>query len=198
LNSVLSTEGAKYMCLDMTNFYLTAPLDRFKYMKMPLVLFPEWIKKQYNLDKYALNRFVYLEMWQAVWGLPQAGILANILLKQRLLPHGYYKCNNTPGLWKHQTCPVAFTLVVDNFGVKYVGNQHADHLIQCIKETYELTQDWTGDLYSGIKLNWDYNARRLNISMPGYIKQLLQKYKHRIPPKPQKLSLFPLPKTVQG
>ena len=29
-NSVLSTEGAKYMCLDIKNFYLTAPLDRYK------------------------------------------------------------------------------------------------------------------------------------------------------------------------
>ncbi len=45
-NSVLSTEGAKYMCLNIKNFYLTAPLDRFKYMRMPIALFPEWIIKQ--------------------------------------------------------------------------------------------------------------------------------------------------------
>ena len=31
-NSVLSTEGAKYMCLDIKKFYLTAALDYFKYM----------------------------------------------------------------------------------------------------------------------------------------------------------------------
>ena len=43
-NSVLSTEGAKYMCLDIKNFYLTAALDYFEYMKIPLALFPEWIK----------------------------------------------------------------------------------------------------------------------------------------------------------
>jgi hypothetical protein len=131
-NSVLSTEGAKYMCLNIKNFYLTAPLDRFECMKMPLVLFPEWIKKNIDLDKYTLNRFVYLEMQQAVLGLPQAGILANKLLRHPLLPHGYYECNNTPGLWKHQTCPIALTLVVDNFRVKYVGKEHTDHLIQCI------------------------------------------------------------------
>ena len=29
-NSVLSTEGVKYMCLDIKNFYLTAPLDHFE------------------------------------------------------------------------------------------------------------------------------------------------------------------------
>jgi len=45
-NSVLSTEGTKYMCLDIKNFYLTDPLDRYKYMKMPLSLFPTWTKEQ--------------------------------------------------------------------------------------------------------------------------------------------------------
>ncbi len=140
------------MCLDIKNFYLTAPLDRFEYMKMPLVLFLEWIKIQYDLNKYASNGFVYLEMWQAVWGLLQAGILANKLLRCCLLPHSYYKCNNTPGLWKHQTCPIAFTLVVDDFGNKYVGKEHADHLIQCIKNIYELTEDWTRDLYCVLRI----------------------------------------------
>ena len=104
-NSVLSTKGTKYMCLDIKNFYLTAPLDQYEYMKMPLSLFPSWIKEQYNLDKHRKNGFVYLEMHRAVWGLPQAGILANKLLQQRLLPHGYYECKHTPGLWQHLTPP---------------------------------------------------------------------------------------------
>jgi hypothetical protein len=39
-NSVLGTKGAKYMWLDIKNFYLTAPLNWFEYMKMPLSLFP--------------------------------------------------------------------------------------------------------------------------------------------------------------
>ena len=108
-------------------------------------------------------------------GLPQAGILANKLLRRRLLPHGYYKCANTPGLWKHVSRPISFTLVVDDFGVKYVGKEHATHLIDCIKEKYGVTEDWTGDLYCGIKLKWDYVAQTLDISMPGYIKKLLQK-----------------------
>jgi hypothetical protein len=117
-NSVLSTKGAKYMCLDIKNFYLTTPLDRFEYMKMPISLFPSWTREQYNLNTHAKNGFVYLEMRNVVWGLPQAGILANKLLRKRLLPHGYYKCTLTPGLWRHLTRPISFTLVVDNFGVK--------------------------------------------------------------------------------
>ncbi len=79
-NSVLSTEGARYTCLDIKNFYLTAALDYYEYMKIPLALFPEWIKKQYNQNTHATNGFVFLEIRRAVWGLPQAGILANKLL----------------------------------------------------------------------------------------------------------------------
>ena len=38
-NSMLSTEGAKYMCLDIKNFYLTAALDYYEYKNIPLALF---------------------------------------------------------------------------------------------------------------------------------------------------------------
>ncbi len=113
-------------------------------------------------------------MHHAIWGLPQAGILANKLLRKRLLPHGYYECANTPSLWKHSTCLIVFTLVVDDFGVKYVGKEHADHLIQFLKTDYELTKDWTSNLYCGIQLVWDYSAQTLDISMPRYIKKMLQ------------------------
>jgi hypothetical protein len=193
-NSVLSTDDARYMCLDIKNFYLSAPLDRFEYMKIPLTLFPQWTVNQYKLNTHALNGFVYLEMRRAVWGLPQAGILANKLLRKRLLPHGYYECMNTPGLWKHVSRPISFTLVVDNFGVKYVGKEHATHLINSIKESYDIVEDWTGDLYCAISLDWNYENRTLNISMPAYIKKLLRTYQHRMPVRPQHCPYTPPPK----
>ena len=85
------------MCLDIKYFYLAAALDYFKYMRMPLSVFPEWVKKQYKLDELAQNGFVYLRMERAVLGLPQAGILvANKLLRKHLAPHKYYECINTP------------------------------------------------------------------------------------------------------
>jgi hypothetical protein len=182
------------MCLDIKKFYLTAALDYFEYMKMPLMVYPEWIRKQYNLDALALNGHVYLRMERAVWGLPQAGILANKLLHKWLAPHGYFECVNTPGLWKHELRPITFTLVVEDIGVKYVGKEHADHLIACIKEKYKLTEDWTGDLYCGINLSWDYRKRTLNISMPGYTKRQLLKYKHVVAPRPQHCPYSPEPR----
>ncbi len=85
-NSVVSTPLARYMCLNIKNFYLTAALEYFDYSQMPLTLFPAWIIEQYDMEKHALNGYIHLEMRQAVWGLPQVGILANKRLRQKLAP----------------------------------------------------------------------------------------------------------------
>jgi hypothetical protein len=178
LNSVISTNGAKYMCLDIKNFYLTAKLEYFEFMQMPLNLFPIWIQNQYNLNQYEYKGYAYLEMQRAVWGLPQAGILANKHLRQNLAPFGYFEKVNTPGLWYHVSRPISFTLVVNDFGIKYVNKADVDHLVASIKSTYTLTKDWTGNLYCSIALAWDYDKRTVDILMPGYIKTKLQEYKH--------------------
>ena len=141
------------MCVDIKKIYLCSPLDRYEYMHMPLSIFPEHTIQQYHLRDKAKNGYIYLECRQTIYGLPQAGMLANKLLQKRLAPSGYYEVPHTPGLWKHITRPIAFTLVVDDFGVKYVGQQHADHLVQAIKNHYKLSLDWTGGLYCGISLS---------------------------------------------
>jgi hypothetical protein len=145
---------------------------------MPLELFAIWIQEQYNLKVLTYKGFVHLEMQRAVWGLPQADILANKCLRHKLAPFGYYKHISTPGLWYHETRPISFTLVVDDFGVKYVNKEDIDHLIELIKKTYTLTEDWTGNLYCGICLDWDYKNCTVDISMPGYVKKKLQEYNH--------------------
>jgi len=183
------------MCLDLSLFYLSAALEYYEYMKIPLALFPPWIVEQYNLATHAKNGMVHIEMRRAVWGLPQAGILANKKLRRKLAPHGYHEHANTPGLWYHETRPISFTLVVDDFGVKYVGKEHANHLIDCLKKTYKLTEDWTGSLYCGITLEWNYTDRYVDISMPGYIKAKLQEYEHTMPDRIQTCPYSPEPVT---
>jgi hypothetical protein len=193
-NSVLSTEGARFMGVDIKSFYLTAPLDRYEYMKMPLDIFPEHTIKQYDLRRHAKNGFVYLEIRRCVYGLPKAGALANKLLRERLAPHGYYEVAHTPGLWRHVSRPISFTLVVDDFGVKYVGKEHAQHLVDTLKKYYKLAEDWKGDLYCGITLDWDYDNRTLDISLPGYINKVLQRFEHKQPSKPQHCPFQPNPR----
>ena len=76
---------------------------------------PTEIKQQYQLNKIEKNGYVYVEIRKGMYGLPQAGILANKLLKKRLGRHGYHECKHTPGLWTHDWRPVTFVLVVDDF-----------------------------------------------------------------------------------
>jgi hypothetical protein len=74
---------------------------------------------------------------------------------------------------------------VDDFGVKYVGREHAEHLIEFIKKNYNISIDWTGSAYCGLTLEWDYKNRTVNLSMPGYIKTALNKYQHASPARPE-------------
>jgi hypothetical protein len=132
------------------------------------------------MKKLAYNEYVHLEMRCAIWGLPQAVILVNKRLCCKLAPFGYFKHVNTSGLWYHESRPIYFTLVDDSFGVKYINKDDADHFIASIKPMYTLTEDWTGDLYCGIALSWDYINRTVDISMSGYIKKKLQEFNHII------------------
>ena len=91
-----------------------------------------------------------------MYGLPQAGILANKILKQRLATKGYYEMPHTPGLWKHIHRPITFSLVIDDFDIKYVGEEKFKHLLNAIKEEYTVKTDETGGLYCGITLDWNY------------------------------------------
>jgi hypothetical protein len=93
---------------------------------------------QETIDKYDLiemTRYgkVYIETQKGMYGLPQAGILANEFLQRNLAKDGRRPTKHTHGLWKHDTGPLSFSLVVEYFGVKYVGREHAEHLMECIK-----------------------------------------------------------------
>jgi len=72
-------------------------------------------------------------------------------------PKGYFEVPHTPGLWKHISCPIEFSLVVDGFGVKCVGKKHANHIINTLKSDYKKSEDWEGELYCGISLKWNYD-----------------------------------------
>lgn len=184
-NSVLSTPNAKYMTMDIKNYYLNTPLDRYEYIRFPLALIPEEIIDAYNLRDIARNGVVHAEIRKGMYGLPQAGMLANKLLQKRLAKHGYKPTKHTAGLWTHEWKPITFTLVVDDFGVKYVGKEHAEHLYQTLQQYYETSCDWNGELYCGITLKWDYTKRTVDLTMPGYVQSALHKYQHGKPSRQQ-------------
>jgi len=97
---------------------------------------PDEIINKYKLDQKATTYgFIYTDIQKGMYGLPQAGIIAQELLADRLEKHGYSQSKIIPGLWTHAKRPICFTLVVDDFTVKYTREQDANHLISAIKGT---------------------------------------------------------------
>ena len=88
----------------------------------------------------------------AIYGLKERGKVANVQLQKVLAKCGYYPCAFTQGLYKHESQPITFSLVVHNFGVKDVRKEDVDHLEQTIKNSYPLKMNWIVEYYLGMGL----------------------------------------------
>jgi len=87
------------MMLDISNFYLNTPLKRKEYLRMKLADFPEDVIEHYQLRQKATPKgHIYVAVKKGMYGLSQAGILAQELLEKRLNKHGYLQSAFTPGL----------------------------------------------------------------------------------------------------
>eukprot|EP00804_Cyclotella_cryptica_P006269 CCRYP_010123-RA/>CCRYP_010123-RA protein AED:0.17 eAED:0.14 QI:0/0/0/1/1/1/4/0/941 len=185
LNSVISTANAKFMTIDIKDFYLNTPMERPEYMRLKLADIPDAIIDLYHLRDIAQDGYVFVRIQKGMYGLPQAGIIAQQLLEQRLQANGYHQSKINPGFWSHDWRPICFALCVDDFGVKYVGKEHATHLISTLKGHYGISTDWEGCRYIGLTLHWDYRKCTVRLSMPGYCEKAGQRFHHPQPTKPQ-------------
>ena len=102
INSTISTPKAKYLAGDVKNFYLWTIITHNEYLQLSITIITQDIIDQYNLLPSVRNGCVYIEIQRGMYGLPQAGLLANNQLTERLEPKGYYQCRHTPGLWRHK------------------------------------------------------------------------------------------------
>ena len=154
-NSVISDPGAKFFGIDVSNIYLKtkfASKYEYEYMYIPAWAIPPDIMQKYNLHSKIHSNRVPAEIRTGMYGLPQAGRLAYIKLIGHLAKDGYIPTGHTPGLFKHITRPILFNLVITDFGVKFRGKQHAEHLIATLKKRHDITVDWDGSLFCGIHL----------------------------------------------
>ncbi len=188
-NSVVSTPGAQCMMGDLKDFYLGTPMQPadYAYMHIPVTVIPPTVMDHYKLHDLVHRGHVYVEIRWGMYGLPQAGKIANDQLQKFLLPHGYQPCPFTPGLWRHATCDIRFTLVVDDFAVRYTKWDDVTHLLDALRAHYQVTKDWDAARYCGLTLEWDYARRTIDISMPGYIEHALLRFCHPHPKHPKHL-----------
>jgi hypothetical protein len=110
----------------------------------------------------------------------------NRLLRKRLAPMATTNAPTPQVLWKHKTrlsrSPLLSMILVSNTSTR----ADAQHLECVLKKHYSVTCDWTGGLYCGITLKWDYIRRVSSSPCPimsakasSRFLHILQKYGRR-------------------
>ena len=164
------------MCIDLKGFYLSTPMNRYKYMWIKMSDIPQDIIDQYGLTDKAVNGRVLVEIRKGMYVLKQAGHIANDRLKHNLKASGNVPSRYTPRLFMHTSRNISFALFVDDFGVKYTNKADAQHLLPCLEKLYKCTTDWESKLYLGMTLNWNYTEKWIEKSMPGYIDKVCTRF----------------------
>jgi hypothetical protein len=188
-NSVISDahRGARYCTGDLKDFFLVSDMRIYQYMRIHRKYIPQDIQEQYKLTPahFDSRGYAYVEIRKGMYGLKEAAILAYDQLRTHLAPFGYSPVPHTPGLWRHSSKPLTFTLAVDDFGIKYFDKADAEHLFAALSTRYAYTTDWSGSSYLGFDLAWNYEKGFVDISMPGYVPKALHALKHSPPTRPQ-------------
>ena len=66
-------------------------MSRFEYMKIPITIFPQHVKEEYNLQERKSKGCVWIKIRRSIYGLPQPGRLANDYVRNKIAPHGYFE-----------------------------------------------------------------------------------------------------------
>ena len=205
LNAVVS-ENAFFGVVDVAKFYYGADLPPWDIpsIRIPLDphIYPPSLLEECGITPFlqkdkAGRPFVYADVRKCIPGLPQSGLLSQLRLIAHLNSHGYYE-TSTPMLFRHTSRPISFTLVVDDFGVKYLHRSDFDHLLSSLQELYSCTSSPVATRYLGIELSHDRPARTMRLSMPGYVEHLVASTCPDGPPPPAKSPSIYTPPRLWG
>ena len=190
-NSVLSDRrnlgtNTRYATLDLTDFYLMSRLEKPEWIKIPIKNIPRSLLEEHNLLQFIFDEHILCRVDGTMYGHPASGRLANADLVQHLAAHGYAQDDNVPCMFAHSKAPISFSLVVDDFGIKYTNDEDIADLVRVLKLKYQLRVDLTGSKYIGVRLDWDYTANTMVPSMPTYVAAGIARFCPNGAPKPSK------------
>ena len=97
-------------------------------MLIPLKIIPQKIVDAYNLTAPVdWEGWIYMHIEKGIYGLKQAGIIANQEFVKLMAPFGYHPVQHTHSLWVHDSIKTLFSLVVENLCVQYCSAEDSDH-----------------------------------------------------------------------
>ena len=85
MNRLVSIPGARFAGGDVKDFYLNTPLKKNRYGNVRAKYIPEETIKKHNLKIYIEDDgWLHFEIGKGMYDIPEAGRLANDLLRARL------------------------------------------------------------------------------------------------------------------
>jgi hypothetical protein len=163
LHSVVSDRrnhgtDTRFATLDLTDFYLGSSLDRPEYVRIPIKDVPEETIEREGLRRFINGDFILFQVDGSMYGHPVSGRIANRDLVAHLKEHSYNQDPNVPCLFEHATNKTVFTLIVDDFGVKYTGIENFNELVRILNMRWPVKTDITGKKFLGMRIDWHYDA----------------------------------------
>lgn len=86
--------------------------------------------------------------------------------------HRYIQYPNTSFFFENATNKISFTLVVDDFGIKYFD---AD-LLHILELKKKISIEFSGQKYVGIRLVWDYADNTVTLGMPTTVPDVVARF----------------------
>jgi hypothetical protein len=66
--------------------------------------------------------------------------------------------------------------VVDLFGIKYLKQEDFDHIVRSLEKHYNVAVDLDGKECMKIDLDWDYENKRVHLSMAPYLQKAVRQF----------------------
>ena len=121
-------------------------------------------------DKHG-KTMCYFDIYKTMPGLPQSGILSQRKLISHLQLGGFYQ-TDTPMLFRHDTRDIGFTLVVDDFGIKYQDRKDFGYLSSHLEKLYTIKAYPIATSFLGYTIQHDRSiARTITLSIPKTIRR---------------------------
>jgi hypothetical protein len=172
----------RFATVDLTDFYLGSSLDRPEFVRIYVKDIPDETIEREGLRQFINSSsngdYILFQVDGSMYGHPVSGRIANRDLVQHLKEHGYNQDPNVPCLFEHATNKTTFTLIVDDFGVKYTGIENFNHLVSILKLRWPVKTDLTGRKFIGMRLDWYYDAElpHVYLDMPTTVPDAIAKF----------------------
>lgn len=164
--------NTRYITADASDFYLGSKLKRPEWMWIPISHMSEQTIEKHDLRQYVHNKKILFQVNGTIYGHPASGHIAQNDLIEHLKKYDYTSTREVPCLFTHPTSGISFTLVVDDFGIKYTNDDNLKQFLSILQQPiskWKIKVDRTGGKYNGIRLNWNYNENTLIQDIPNYV-----------------------------